>query len=97
MKVKKLFIFVTILLGVFLINNTGALDAEKCDNCTPTLKEVQADACTVIMVGKKASVDGSVISTHTCDCGLCDWTWRYVPAADHKPGAKRKIYHFHQF
>jgi dipeptidase len=49
------------------------------------------------MVGKKASTDGSVMSTHTCDCGFCDWTWRYVPPADHKPGTKRKIYHFNQF
>lgn len=97
LKVKKLFIFITILLGVFLLNNTNALNAEKCDNCGPTMAEVRAEACTVIIVGKKASVDGSVMSTHTCDCGLCDWTWRYVPPADHKPGTKRKIYHFSQF
>ncbi|MDY0231520.1 MAG: C69 family dipeptidase, partial [Candidatus Saccharicenans sp.] len=25
--------------------------------------------CTVIMVGKKASVDGSTMTTHTADCG----------------------------
>ncbi len=47
--------------------------------------------CTVIMVGKDASSDGSVMSTHAADCGVCDWTWRHVPAADHKPGEKRKI------
>ncbi|MCK4762842.1 MAG: C69 family dipeptidase [Candidatus Aminicenantes bacterium] len=71
--------------------------AEKCDDCGTTPAEIRADACTVIIVGKKASVDGSVMTTHTCDCGLCDWTWRYVPPADHKPGTKRKIYHFNQF
>ena len=48
-------------------------------------------------MGKNASTDGSVITTHTCDCGVCDWTWRYIPPADHKSGAKRKIYHFNQF
>ncbi len=53
--------------------------------------------CTVIMVGKDASVDGSTITTHTADCGSCDWTWRHVPAADHKPGEKRKIYHIDQY
>ena len=53
--------------------------------------------CTVVMVGKKASADGSVISTHTSDCGVCDWTWRYVPPADHQPGEMRKIYYFDQF
>ncbi len=55
------------------------------------------EGCTVIMVGKKASVDGSVMSTHTCDCGFCDWTFRYVPSADHEPGAVRKIYHISQY
>jgi len=53
--------------------------------------------CTVIMVGKKASADGSTMATHTCDCGICDWTWRHVPAADHKPGETRKIYHINQY
>lgn len=55
------------------------------------------DGCTVIIVGKEASVDGSVMTTHTCDCGVCDWTWRYVPAADYEPGSTRKIYHINQF
>jgi len=56
-----------------------------------------AEGCTVIMVGKGASTDGSTIATHTCDCGTCDWTWRHVPAADHKPGEMRRIYHINQY
>jgi dipeptidase len=52
--------------------------------------------CTVIMVGKAASTDGSTMTTHTADCGSCDWTWRKVPAADHKPGATRSVYHISQ-
>jgi dipeptidase len=55
------------------------------------------DGCTVIIVGKDASADGSVMTTHTCDCGVCDWTFRHVPAADHKPGSTRKIYHISQY
>ncbi|MGZ4887510.1 MAG: dipeptidase [Candidatus Aminicenantales bacterium] len=55
------------------------------------------DACTSILVGKDASVDGSVMTTHTCDCGTCDWTWRHAPAADHKPGSTRKVYHVSQY
>jgi dipeptidase len=55
------------------------------------------DHCTVLLVGKKASADGSVISTHTSDCGVCDWTWRYVPPADHQPSETRRIYYFDQF
>ncbi|MFC2141828.1 C69 family dipeptidase [Acidobacteriota bacterium] len=34
--------------------------------------------------------------THTADCGVCDWTFRYIPAADHEPGSVRKIYHIDQ-
>ena len=55
------------------------------------------DACTVVVVGKKASMDGSVMTTHTADCGICDWSWRYIPPVDHEPGSKRKIYSFSQF
>jgi dipeptidase len=52
--------------------------------------------CTVIMVGKDASTDGSTMTTHAADCGVCDFTWRHVSAADHLPGEKRKIYHINQ-
>ena len=52
--------------------------------------------CTSILVGKKASTDGSVMTTHTADCGICDFTWHHVPAADHGPNDMRKIYHIHQ-
>ena len=54
------------------------------------------EGCTSIIVGKNASADGSVMCTHAADCGMCDFTWHYVPPADHEPGAKRKIYHIHQ-
>ena len=66
-----------------------------CPTCARS--EVDREGCTVIMVGKDASTDGSVMTTHTCDCGVCDWTFRRIPAADHKPGEKRKIYHIDQF
>ncbi len=97
MKLKKYLTIVCILSCLFLVDNSRVASVEKCPGCIPAAAEVRADACTVIMVGKNASVDGSVITTHTCDCGVCDWTWRCVPAADHKPDAKRKIYHFDQF
>jgi dipeptidase len=58
---------------------------------------VAGEGCTSILVGKDASTDGSVMTTHTCDCGTCDWTWRHVPAADHKAGSTRKIYHVSQY
>mgnify|MGYP005835843119 CR=1 FL=1 len=59
--------------------------------------DTRLESCTSILVGKEASADGSTMTTHTCDCGICDWTWRHVPAADHKPGSTRKIYHISQY
>ncbi len=50
----------------------------------------QASACTDIVVGRKASVDGSVILSHT-ECGP-DCRIRVVPAQDHKPGDMAPVY-----
>ncbi len=52
----------------------------------------QKDACTTITVGKLATADGSVITTHTCDSRV-DRTWiDIVPANKYQPGTMRKIY-----
>ena len=59
--------------------------------------ELRPENCTVVMVGKDASTDGSTMTTHTCDCGTCDWTFRSVPPADHKPGEARKVYRVNQY
>lgn len=89
---KALFLFIVVaLIGVW------AFSGQEDRQCDSRLAEMRSEACTVIIVGKDASTDGSVMTTHTCDCGLCDWTWRYIPAADHEPGSKRKIYHIDQF
>jgi dipeptidase len=61
-----------------------------------SLPVIEPEGCTVVMVAKNASTDGSVMTTHAADCGVCDWTWRHVPGADHEPGETRKIYHIHQ-
>jgi len=94
---KKLLPIAFFLLAVLALIRLTAFnnpDGKECELC---LTEPLSDGCTVIMVGKDASTDGSVMTTHTCDCGLCDWTWRYIPAADHEAGSKRKIYHVDQF
>lgn len=94
MYTRKTFRILAILIGVVGLLNLSAAYAQGCKTHDGVCAD---DQCTVVMVGKKASTDGSVISTHTCDCGFCDWTWRYVPPADHAPGATRKIYYFDQF
>ena len=47
--------------------------------------------CTSIMVGKNASTDGSVITSHTCDGRYRTWM-RWEAAADHKEGEMHKVY-----
>ncbi len=47
--------------------------------------------CTSIMVGKKASADGSVITSHTCDGRYRTWM-TIEPAANYKDGATHKVY-----
>lgn len=46
---------------------------------------VDGQSCTSIMVGKKASTDGSVITSHTCDGRYRTWM-TMEPAMDHKSG-----------
>lgn len=53
-------------------------------------------ACTTIIVTKGASVDGSVMTSHSCDCGECDFRYVYIPAADFEAGSKRPVYPFHE-
>ena len=45
-------------------------------------QEFSAQSCTSIMVGRLASTDGSVITSHTCDGRYRTWAW-IEPAADH--------------
>ena len=43
-------------------------------------------SCTSIMAGRKATVDGSVITSHTCDGRYRTWL-SVEPAADYPEGA----------
>ncbi len=88
MKSKALKFTIPVILLLISINSVLAQYSDQ---------DILEDKCTVIVVGKKASTDGSIISTHTSDCGVCDWTWRYVEPKDHAEGAMRKIYWFEQF
>ena len=50
------------------------------------------DGCTTIAVGRLASVDGSVMTSHTCD-GHDGRTWmRVVPHMKHAPGSMNRIH-----
>jgi len=47
-------------------------------------------SCTSIMVGIKASVDGSVMTAHTCDAYYRTWL-DFVPAQEHPKGTMHKV------
>ena len=54
--------------------------------------DTRSDGCTTITVGRLASADGSVITSHTCD-SHGGHTWLVtVPAKEHKPGSLCPIY-----
>jgi len=92
---RKAFLATLAVAAVLVCAGGVSLDfpAAAADGSDPGLA---SEACTVIMVGREASTDGSVMSTHAADCGVCDFTWRHVPAADHKPAEKRALYHIDQ-
>lgn len=52
---------------------------------------MEGQSCTSIMVGKLASADGSVITSHTCDSRYRTWMC-IEPAADHPIGAMHQVF-----
>jgi len=50
------------------------------------------DGCTSITVGKAASIDGSVFTSHTDDSHRTRSNIMIEPAADHQPGTKTTMY-----
>jgi dipeptidase len=50
------------------------------------------DKCTVVTVGKKASADGSVMTSHTCDSHRTRSEFDIVPAKKHKKGSMRTTF-----
>lgn len=69
----------TLFLGILLLGVASSLPAW---------------ACTVTATGKNASLDGSVLVSHSDD-GLSDARMILVPAMDHKPGALRPVFYAH--
>ena len=54
-------------------------------------ESMPGDNCTSILVGRKATTDGSVITSHTCDSWYRTWM-RWVPAADIERDTVMDIY-----
>ena len=57
-----------------------------------TQEMIESESCTSVIVGKAASVDGSTMTSHSCDSGT-DRTWiELVPHKKHKKGDECAIY-----
>jgi len=52
----------------------------------------EANSCTTLVVGAKASTTGSPMLTHTNDCLDCDFRINQVPAMDWPEGSTRPLY-----
>lgn len=62
------------------------------DNSINSNNQIESDACTSILVGKKASVDGSTMTSHSCD-SQTDRTWiNLVPHKKYEAGAECAIF-----
>ncbi len=57
-----------------------------------SLTAASAEACTVMLVTKGASEDGTVIVSHSNDGFGGDPNFVYIPAKDHEKGATRPVY-----
>jgi len=79
MKVKKLILGIAVIsVTVMLLSVSGFADSNE-------------DGCIDIMAGKNATVDGSVLTSQTCDGGY-DSRLIIIPAADHEPGTMAPVY-----
>ncbi len=84
--ISQCFLWTIVIFLVFCTNSEFTVRTAA--NDTPGL---DAGGCTSIMVGRKATVDGSVITSQTCD-GLFR-TWMTIsPHRKNKPDSKAPIY-----
>ena len=80
---QKLFL---IALSIFLMTAPLFAQYELWEN-----PDERWESCTSIMIGKKATTDGSVMTCHTCDGRYRTWL-NIVPHETHDPGAMRPVY-----
>jgi len=80
MKIKvSVFAVLLLLFAAGTASGQATIDWEQFDNCTS------------VIVSKAASVDGSVMTTHSCD-GNYEYRMYIIPGGKHAPGAMRTVY-----
>ena len=75
----------TYLLLLAFLSLSTATKAQDADS-----QDFEGANCTSIMVGKDASTDGSVMTSHTCDSWYRTWV-RWEKAQEHEKGAKHQV------
>ncbi|MBO7470192.1 MAG: C69 family dipeptidase [Bacteroidales bacterium] len=78
---KHIILLIALILATITLNSQVNVDEYEFDGAN----------CTSIMVGRKASTDGSVMTSHTCDSWYRTWM-RWEPAADYEDNAWAPVY-----
>ena len=76
---------------MFLLGAMTIFMTAKSQTSEETQENLSRFSCTSIMVGREASADGSVITSHTCDSWYRTWM-RIVPAQDYERDTVTAIY-----
>ncbi|MEA3421220.1 MAG: C69 family dipeptidase [Acidobacteriota bacterium] len=82
----SLFAILILLSGIILIFPHQPVQKKPQDS-----KDMES-CCTSIMAGRLATIDGSVITAHSCDGNYRTWL-NIVPHKKHEKGSTNKIYH----
>lgn len=85
MILKRHFVFATSIFTIFYFNQLAAQDKSDWKGGVP-------EGCTSITVGKLASADGSVMTSHTDDSHRTRSWMDIVPPKKHKSGSTTKMY-----
>lgn len=84
---------VSLLFFLFIsINFLSAQHLQTINETTPDWEDGFPEGCTTVTVGKLASYDGSVMTSHTDDSHRTRSWLDIVPAKDHKPGDMVTMY-----
>ena len=75
----------------FLLSQACTAPGRNRDSSPSLTGEEGPESCTSIMVGRLATADGSVITSHTCDANYRTWV-TIEPAGTHKKGSMEKIW-----
>lgn len=84
-------VILVFLCSLILISSTHSTQISSLEALKPDAPALEFESCTSIMVARLASVDGSVITSQTCDGNYRTWV-RIEPHRKYSEGVMTKIY-----